>query len=670
MKLLHEIDLQEDKEYNIGRDQDNDIVLPNQHGISRKHLVLSKGDGSSWIVRNLSQTSSLIVEDQNVEEAAIEPEGSFQIKDCEFFIKEKVAEKSQPSLPVVDSSKEEAEIPLSSSSSEQKGKLTVKEEPGRDMKVVSSDEKTAIMDFNKDDHSLMKAFLKIYDADSGQKDIFTLEDQTEWIIGRDVECDIQVESDSISRKHFKIQKDGSQYLISDLKSANGTCVNDTELTPGKAYPLRSGDVIYILDMEILFEIKNLSLEKELVSMKAPPAASLSVIPDSKNAPIITQQQGVMPPTPVDMPGVIVEGVDDVSPLKRFYRQNRKRVLLYGTILSVAVFGGVYYIQEEAARKHAEEQAKLLKNRNPGGLSDKQFEQVKNIYEQAKLLYVENQFEYCKSEIRKLHQYIDSYEKSKELEVKCAQAAENQQKQFHIEEQKRKEKETDEFITKVSSECGAKFDTFTIRYELMSCLQSAIELSPADGRITSLVDRFDTNAALKAAEQERKQKRRQFIQSIMAKYNYAKSLNEKGKTLEAMAAYEKFIKISNHKELKTKREQAKRELASIKKNFNNRINTLLGGCETKYKQKQWKKAFYACDSVSKAVPPPRNRPALDFMKEAKNRLEIQMKPLYEEAAINESMGNVAVAKDYWNKILLKDVKAGVYYMRAKTKLDSY
>lgn len=664
MKLLHEMDLQEGKEYNIGRGQDNDIVLPNQHGISRRHLVLSKGDGNSWIVRNLSQTSSLMVEEQNVEQAVIEPGSSFQIMDCEFFIEGK--EKPQSSLSVMDSAEEEA------GALDQGGKFKVKKEKesGRDMKIVSSDEKTAIMDFNENDHSQMKAFLKVYDEDSGQKDIFTLEDQTEWIIGRDLESDIQVESDSISRKHFKIQKEGNQYLISDLKSANGTCVNDTELTPGKTYPLRSGDVIYILDIEILFEIKNLSLEKELVSMKTPSVVPLSVVSDSENAPMEQQHAPyVMPPTPADMPGVIVEGVDDVSPIKRLYQQNRKRILIYGTLLLMAVGAMVYYFQEEA-RKRAAEDAKLVKNRNPGGLSDKQFEQVKNIYEQAKLLYVENQFEYCKSEIKKLHQYIDSYEKSKELEVKCAQAAENQQKQFHIEEQKRKEKETDEFIAKISSECSAKFNTFKIRYELMSCLQPAIELSPADGRITSLVDRFDTNEALKAAELDRKQKRRQFIQSIIAKYNHAKSLNDKGKTLEAMTAYEKFIKISNHKELTAKREQAKRELTGIKKNFNNRINVLISGCEMKYKQKQWKKAFYACDSVSKVIPAPRNQPALDVMEKAKGRLEIQMKPLYEEAAINESMGNVAVAKDYWNKILLKDVKAGVYYMRAKTKLDNY
>ena len=663
MKLLQEVDLQEDKEYSIGRGKDNDIVLPDQHGISRKHLVLSKGDDDTWTVRNLSQTSSLVVEDQNVEEAAIAPGSSFQIMDCTFFIKAPPAV-SQSAFRNLVSEPSKEDVPPNVSNPMEKEDPKLKK-PGRDMQIISSDEKTAVMSLDENDHNQMKVFLKVYNEDNGQKDVFTLEDQTEWIIGRDLECDIQVESDSISRKHFKIKKEGSQYLISDLKSANGTCVNDSELIPGKAYPLRSSDMIYILDIEILFEIKNLSLEKELVSMKAP-VVPISV-ESELDVPLTVQQ---MPPTPADMPGVIIEGVDDISSAKKFYQKNRKRILIYSVLLLVAGGGGIYHFQEEAAKKRAAEEAKLAKNKNPGGLSDKQMEIVKDIYQQARLLYAQGQFEYCKSEIKKIYQYIDSYEQSKKLEIACTQAAENRQRQFNIEEQKRKEKETDEFIGKIASECGTKFDTFTVRYELMSCLQLAIELSPADGRITSLVDRFDTNEALKVAEEERKKKRRQFIQSIIAKYNHAKALNKKGKTLEAMAAYEKFIKISNHKELTTKREQAERELAGIKKSFNSRINTFIRGCEMKYEQKQWKEAYYACESASKVIPPSRNKPTLKVMKKAMERLEIQMKPLYEEAAINESMGNVAVAKDYWNKILLKDVKAGVYYMRSKAKLDNY
>ena len=671
MKLLHEVDLQEDKEYSIGRGQDNDIVLPDQHGISRKHLVLSKGDDDSWVVRNLSQTSPLIVEDQDVKEAVISPGSSFQIMDCEFFMEAPPAVTQSAFRNMVLESSGKDDPPNVSDSSE-KEKPPKPKESGKDMQIVSSDEKTAVMDADDQDHQQMKVILKVYNEDNGQRDVFTLEDQTEWIIGRDLECDIQVESDSISRKHFKIKKEGSRYFISDLKSANGTCVNDFELVAGKAYPLRSGDVIYILDIEIVFEIKNLSLEKELSSMKAPAVVSSPLVPESDDAPILTEQQAsyAVPPTPADRPGVIVEGEDDVSPIKKFYQQNRKRVLIYGVMLIVGAVAGVSYFQQEAAKKRAKEEAELVKNRNPGGLSDKQLETVENIYEQARFLYAQGQFEYCKSEIKKIYQYIDSYKKSKQLEVQCAQASENRQRQFHIEEQKRKEKETDDFIAKISSKCNEQFETFQIRYELMNCLQPAIELAPADGRITSLVDRFDTNEALKEAEKVRKRKRRQFIQSIIKKYDHAKSLNEEGKTLEAIAAYEKFIKISDHKELTSKRDQAKRELSGIKKSFDDRVNTFIRGCEMKYEQKQWKEAYYACESASKVIPPSRNKPALKVMKKARERLEIQMKPLYEEAVINESMGNVAVAKDYWNKILLKDVKAGVYYMRAQAKLDNY
>ena len=48
----------------------------------------------------------------------------------------------------------------------------------------------------------------------------------------------------------------------------------------------------------------------------------------------------------------------------------------------------------------------------------------------------------------------------------------------------------------------------------------------------------------------------------------------------------------------------------------------------------------------------------------------MKPLYEEASLNESVGNVGVAQEYWRKILEKDVKTGIYYKRAQEKLNKY
>lgn len=47
----------------------------------------------------------------------------------------------------------------------------------------------------------------------------------------------------ISRSHCRINKKGSVYTITDLKSANGTYVNKLKLQPDQPYPIKNGDVI-------------------------------------------------------------------------------------------------------------------------------------------------------------------------------------------------------------------------------------------------------------------------------------------------------------------------------------------------------------------------------------------------------------------------------------------
>ena len=47
----------------------------------------------------------------------------------------------------------------------------------------------------------------------------------------------------ISRKHCKVIKNGSQYQIADLQSANGTYVNRVRLQPNQPYPIKNGYII-------------------------------------------------------------------------------------------------------------------------------------------------------------------------------------------------------------------------------------------------------------------------------------------------------------------------------------------------------------------------------------------------------------------------------------------
>ena len=251
-----------------------------------------------------------------------------------------------------------------------------------------------------------------------------------------------------------------------------------------------------------------------------------------------------------------------------------------------------------------------------------------------------------------------------------QAAENKRSQYDLEQKRKKAEETEKFIQKITSKCEQEFDRFKLKYELVDCLNPAIELAPADSRIHTLTERFVAIELEKEEKRQRIAERKRFIGSIRSKYTYAKSLYKGGKILKSMSAYQHFINISNHKELKETRETAKRELASIKKNFNDTNKRLNRECEGQFNNQNFQKAYYTCKKASEKIPVPHNKKTLVFMDKARQKLEVKMRPIYEEASLNESVGNVSIAKEYWNKILSQDVNTGLYYKRAQEKLNKY
>ena len=56
-------------------------------------------------------------------------------------------------------------------------------------------------------------------------------------------------NNKISRFHCKITVSGQQFMIIDLKSANGTTVNGVRLTPNKPFLLMQGDLVCLADSE-------------------------------------------------------------------------------------------------------------------------------------------------------------------------------------------------------------------------------------------------------------------------------------------------------------------------------------------------------------------------------------------------------------------------------------
>jgi pSer/pThr/pTyr-binding forkhead associated (FHA) protein len=99
----------------------------------------------------------------------------------------------------------------------------------------------------------MKVNLKVLSGTHEGKSI-PIKDE-KFFIGRGDSCQLRPKSESISRKHCAIvQKDGRVLLV-DLKSRNGTYVNDKQLSPEKAKILKSGDKIRCGQLEFEIEIE-------------------------------------------------------------------------------------------------------------------------------------------------------------------------------------------------------------------------------------------------------------------------------------------------------------------------------------------------------------------------------------------------------------------------------
>jgi predicted component of type VI protein secretion system len=111
----------------------------------------------------------------------------------------------------------------------------------------------------------MQVILKVLSGTHEGKEIKVKDDK--FLIGRSESCQLRPKSDSISRKHCAIvQKDGMVLAI-DLKSRNGTFVNEKQLSTEKAKILKSGDKLRCgqLEFEVLIEVGIASAKKPEVS---------------------------------------------------------------------------------------------------------------------------------------------------------------------------------------------------------------------------------------------------------------------------------------------------------------------------------------------------------------------------------------------------------------------
>lgn len=136
----------------------------------------------------------------------------------------------------------------------------------------------------------MASILILKAGESSTHDLY----KDETIVGRHPECDVQIDSNMVSRKHARIVRDGAQYFVEDLGSGNGTTVNGQRIAARTA--LKHDDRIKLGPILMRFVDQAAAataprsgsvLRQSLPPTVTPPAFELNLADDAEDSATIS-----------------------------------------------------------------------------------------------------------------------------------------------------------------------------------------------------------------------------------------------------------------------------------------------------------------------------------------------------------------------------------------------
>tara|TARA_B110001454_G_scaffold219200_1_gene251823 strand:+ start:47807 stop:49906 length:2100 start_codon:yes stop_codon:yes gene_type:complete len=686
-KLVKEIILDEAKSYLAGRKEGADIYMEAAKAISREHFIL-KFD-QAWTVEVLSRFGDIQFNNDRVRQFTLQEDSVFSIYPYDFeFIKEdpKVIAASQP-MP-------------------------------NDLPIMAAEENMIVGDADEFEKTRVGGVsfvphIQFMDENQFLGSLVVLPEQNEWIAGRETSCEIIINDHRVSRKQFKIAREGNSYFIVDLGSVNGTSLNSKILTPNESVPIRSGDRIQVLDTLMMFELKNKDFDNELkkiqdANMQNPEHTNLPALHTgvsiahtqatqnslvhytSEQAPLPSlyqnQNQGLAPYVEQNglnynyqqapMPEGEYEEYDDSGADKK----KQIRLLLVAAVVLVFMFVG--YSEFLAPKKP-------VKTANPNDpfskLSSSELSLLKQSYEIATDYYFKKSFQLSYDEAQKIIKKLEDtgiqYKKTKfGLEVddllKNATIAIEAQREIdrHNKEMEVKQKQ-DQIVSTVYNECEKKLGSnpeMTLA-EYDECAREAVMINPEHPQRQSAVLKIQAHIEeknRKAAEQKNYRERVAKLKSI---YDRAYSSEKSGNLLQAIDEYKVVLKqdLPDPEELK---DISHRKIASIQKMISTKSTKFVDDAEKFASQKKYKEAIDQFRKAQKVNPI--DSSFEDRIASLKRDLAKEIKPIWDESVIEEQynqvecMENKSCAIKKWKEILEMDVRDGEYYSKALVKLKKY
>lgn len=641
-------------EYVAGRSTEAHIPLPTQKGLSRQHLKFYFKD-DHWVVETLSAFIPLQKGDQIADFFELKESTKFVLTPFEFSF-----EADPPAASPSESSTSNSSPPSDTASPSNPASLPIAA-PRLNALTPSFEDSETSPKLNNEATvvgapSNLAPFLRITSGQSSDEETLRLEGHL-WVAGRDSSTEITLETPHASRKHFEIVRTNEGFFVTDLGSANGTKLNGDRLPPHEPTRLESGDSISVANITVQFEVRDTQFMNRM-----------------RNLPALVDPYIAPPPMawPVPMSGPYPEGdyvesEPSITGWKKHFnwKYHKARVLLAGVLTMAVVYSLTDKPKETPDRKINNISADAPASFEQ--MTNEQKNSIKDSFNLARNLYVQGKYELCITELLKLHSLIPMYENSKELQQYCEQGRELV---IRAKDQERKEREralVEQNIRDIVEACNAKLPRSATIEETRVCLTEAIELNPEHPLITAALDAVQQREVSRQREEDQRRAVAKRVSQGQKQFAKAQSLFQSGHLIKALKEYEKFLE-GGYPNSASNQELAKRDIAAIKLQIKVKVGAHLEQCKNLGEKSRFKEAYIACDKALEEDPG--NEAAKSLRARMLSSLRSEMKSIYEDSVLEESMGNVDSAKEKWQKIIKENLSFDDYTTKAKEKLKKY
>ncbi len=623
---MQELPLLQGQVITAGRAETCDLVLQPESGISRQHFKIFE-DAGLWKVEVLAKYGAVQEAGQNVRELQVSHGSIFNLTPYEFEVKN--AEEASH-LPAVSNHQ-----------------------------VVETEQ-----DLNDFDEATSVGqvrgvpYIKIIKDQSGTSNLIRLEGIS-WIAGRDSTCSILIDDPRISRQQFEISQTSQGFYILDLGSANGTLVNNNPISTSEPQPIRSGDKISILDYSLYFEIRDPEYETKLALINSNQLLDPYI---ATERPIVLHSETA----------IRSMSTNDLSPQTVTSRSDWRsnKVAIFSIVLLIA--GVIFYVIDEGnkdQKKRAEAaNVAAAQSQDPFlKLSIEKQSLVKHSYNLAKNLFMQGKYELAASEIAKVHEFVPEYEDSREIEEQCRTAFEINRQKALIEKQEADAREQESKVRSVVKTCTQQMNKNTSMENLETCLQPALELNPDHELISALKAKLEQQIENQQIREAQREAYNDKLRQTANLFKRAERIRKSGDPKKAISAYQALIKTSLP-DPKGYKKIASRRIASIQGNLNQKVNHYLEESKRHYEGKNLKEAIASLENA--LAIDEGNEKTQNELEKIKKEINKQMRAIYQESVIEESLGNVESAKEKWRKIIEQNTVTDEYHKKATMKLKKY